>query len=1041
MLKRNSLSCFILTLAFVCTPVARAETLSDEERFDLEVRPILSDKCFACHGPDSATRKADLRLDSATGAYAAAIDQTELARSLLLKRITAEDPDDRMPPADSGLSLSQEEVATISQWVADGAPYARHWAFRPVAKPDPPAPWPVHPVDAFVRKRLKEENLTPSPLADDATLVRRIYLDLTGLPPHPEELDAALATLGAGGYADVVEQLLTSPAFGEHFARQWLDVARYADTYGYQNDRDSNLWPYRDWVIDAYNRNLPYDQFVLQQLAGDLIPLATQDQKLATAFNRLHRQTNEGGSVLEEFRVEYVADRVETYSTAMLGLTVGCARCHDHKFDPILQKDYYAFFAFFDDIDEAGMYSHFTSPIPSPSLPLYKPGQEVEHERLRHSIAEAEQHLAEEEDASRDRLRDWLTKPVEAVEAPKPEISLDFDFAMKGKTPNAGGEKTPATLSQNPKLIEGARGKALLFDGDNSVEVRGAALERTDPFTLAAWIRPAETVGHQVVLHRSKAAEDAASRGYTLSLEDGKPAFMLAHFWPGNAIQTRTMDALPTDTWTHVAITYEGSSRAEGVKIYVNGNFVPTEVIRDNLTRTIGYADGDAPGGLMLGARFRDIGFKDGAIDQLRVYAVAVAPLFISALARHEDPAGALRVALDSRDEDGLLPWYVQTLDAPYQARLKELADLRAEEEKFIDGVPAIMVMEDMAEPRQAHILNRGSYDQHGDPVAPDTPEAILPFPADYPKNRLGLAYWTISPENPLTARVEVNRIWRNFFGEGLVKTQEDFGIQGTRPSHPKLLDYLAATFMESGWDVKALCRLIVSSATYQQSSAYRPELKDIDPENRLLARGPSYRLDAEVIRDSALALSGLLVPTIGGPSVKPVQPPDLWKEAGSLTYVADEGDARHRRSMYTFWKRTVPPPNMLTFDAVNREVCTARRERTTTPLQALVLLNDPQFVEASQQLALHAREKFPDNVAARMNYLFKALAGGTPDAIEAGLLMQTFEEQRAWYAERPEDAVAYAGVKPGAENVVELAATVAVAQALMNFEPFQVRT
>jgi mono/diheme cytochrome c family protein len=1023
-------------------------------RFNRDVRPILSDNCYKCHGPDKAQRKAGLRLDDRAAALeAGAFEPGDAAASELVRRISSADPDERMPPPESNLSLTPEQIATLRAWVEGGAEYEPHWSFIPVADvavPEvaDPQGWIRNPIDAFVLQRLNQEGVAPSPSADPAALLRRVTLDLTGLPPTLEELDAFLADKRPDAYERVVERLLASSAYGERMAYDWLDAARYADSYGYQNDRNSAVWPWRDWVIRAFNRNLPYDRFITYQLAGDLLPEPTQDQVLATAFNRLHRQTNEGGSIEEEFRIEYVADRTQTVATAFLGLTMECARCHDHKFDPISQEDYYRFSAFFNNIDESGLYSHFTDAIPSPSLLLYGEGQEARHIELKHAASTREAAARVTAGESGARFAAWLADPDRAVPEAKPVVHFAFEELVDNKTPDSAAPERPAELKYAPESIEGVVGKAVRFSGDSSVESKEAAnFERTDPFSLTQWLRCAAHPPHTVVAHRTMAETDAGSRGYELLLRDGKPTFSLVHFWPGNAVRVQAKQPLPLDEWVHVAVTYDGSSRADGVRIYVNGQEAALEVIRDNLFKTIRYEDPNSQPSLVLGARFRDAGFKDGAIDEFRVYDRALSALEVQGIVQGDGAAGRVKALVKTRGTDPtaealLRGYFVAAVDEPTRAARNALKASREEESAFVQTLQEIMVMRELPERRQAYVLARGAYDQRTKPVEPGTPAAALPFPEEYPRNRLGLAQWMVDRRNPLTARVAVNRYWQLFFGRGLVLTQEDFGSQGQPPSHPDLLDYLAGRFMASGWDLKGLHRLIVTSATYRQASEPRPDLMERDPENALLARGPHTRLTAELLRDNALAASGLLVAKVGGPSVKPYQPAGLWEEVGPMSYTPDTGEGLYRRSLYTFWKRTSPPPSMLTFDATNREVCVVRREVTTTPLQALVLLNDPQFVEAARVLAERAATRHPEDARERVSAVFRTLTSRAPWPEELEVLCAAYEEQRALFAAAPDAAEAYreAGEKPvnAALDPVAVAATTAVAQAVMNFEEFQ---
>jgi hypothetical protein len=1036
--------CGILGVALFAWTAARAEQSPSAPAparidFTRQIRPLLSDRCFRCHGPDASRRKAELRLDVREGAFKklpagwAIVKPGDPAKSELIRRITTDEIEDMMPPGDSHLSLNEDEKALLTRWVAEGADYKPHWSFARVESTPAPA---VHgatsanPIDAFVRARLDREGLVPAPPASRATLIRRLAFNLTGLPPSLEEIDAFAADQSPDAYARVVDRYLASPAYGERMAMDWLDLARYADTYGYQNDFDRDMSAYRDWVIDAFNRNLPYDQFLTWQLAGDLLPAPTREQRIATAFNRLHRQTNEGGSVEEEFRTEYVVDRVNTFGTSMLGLTVECARCHDHRFDPITQRDYYGLFAFFNNIDESGLYSHFTLSTPSPSLLLWPAGKQDEHERLTAKMRALELQLREMSRAARKAFAAATPAPIAL---PSPVVHLEFTRADGDKTPDSVASRKPADLKDSPAVADGV----VRFSGDNSIVHPSAPVfRRTDAFSIVIRLRPGETQDRAVVLHQSRAWTDAGSRGYELTLDHGRPFFGVIHFWPGNAIAVRAVKPLPLEAWSQIAVTYDGSSRAAGIHLYLDGAPLATEVVRDRLYKDITYEPGtdnvNEQPRLTVGARFRDSGFKNGSVDDLQIFPAELTEAEVNVLAAQKPAARAAFAHFMARRYE------------PSLAARAELARLRVAENALIASVPEIMVMEEMRTPRPAHRLDRGSYDAAREVVGRETPASLPPFPKGQPRNRLGLARWLTARDNPLAARVVVNRIWRTQFGRGIVATQEDFGSQGRLPTHPELLDFLAARFMESGWDVKALQRLIVTSATFQQSSHVPAELVTRDPDNLLLARGPSRRLAAESIRDSALAASGLLERTIGGPSVKPYQPAGLWEQAGTgKTYKQDTGANLYRRSLYTFWRRTSPPPSMITFDAMSREVCTAKREVTTTPLQSLVLLNDPQFVEAARRLAESAMTRFPDDGAARHRTIFRALTGRVPDAAETAILARLFDEQRALFAAHADDAgrLLAVGEKRSDESLgrVDLAALTMVASAVMNFDEFVV--
>ncbi len=1007
--------------------------------FAREVLPILSDNCFHCHGPSETGRKAGLRLDLREGALRVKDGKATLVpgkpeSSELVKRIHADDPEVVMPPPDSHRSLTVAQKDLLKRWVAEGAVWGKHWSFEPVrARPLPAVKaggWARNDLDRFILARIESEGLQPSPEAPLEALARRASLDLVGLPPTEEDLRRLVSDPAPTAYEAYVDRLLASPAYGERMAAEWLDLARYADTYGFQSDVERDLSPWRDWVVKAINSNLAYDQFLTWQLAGDLLPGATQEQRLATAYSRLHRQTNEGGSIEEEWRAEYVSDRVHTVGTSILGLTMECSRCHDHKYDPISQRDYYSLSAFFNNIDESGLYSHFTAATPTPTMFLYKEGQEQAHGVLKTQVLDAWTRY-------RKVLADAAAPSGGTVEPviPAPVARYSFDAMEGGKVANL--VSTNGAAEGALKLVEGARGQGVEFNGDDSVTCKGVGkFARTDPFTIGLRIRPAELKPRAVVLHRSVAWTDSGSRGYELVLDAGRPFFGLIHFWPGNAIGIRAKKPLPLDAWSHVTVTYDGSSRAEGVRLYVDGRLAESEVVRDNLYKDIRHRGewGDSDGNgvsLTLGARFRDNGFRHGRVDDLVVHDVE---LTAGEVARVAGLTGDWSVG-ERR------AWFAARSDQSVKAALAEARRLSREEDTMVTGLREIMTMRDMAVQRPTFVLARGAYDAPGASVSPGTPERILPFKAEYPRNRLGLARWITDADHPLTSRVAVNRAWKHHFGRGLVPTVEDFGMQGRAPSHPELLDWLAYRFMSSGWDRKALHRLIATSATYRQASVITPTLAQKDPENILLARGPRHRLSAEVVRDRALVVSGMLVSRMGGRSVKPYQPAGVWEEAGTgKSYTQDHGEALYRRSLYTFWRRTAPPPSMLTFDAPSREVCTAKREATATPMQALVLLNDPQFLEAARVLAQRAWKESADD-ATRLRGVFRRVIGRDATAQEAAVLRRLLDEQREGFRQRPEAASKYVAIGewPLDESVppAELAAATVMVSALMNHDEF----
>jgi hypothetical protein len=1025
--------------------------LPEQVDFNFHVRPILSDRCYNCHGPDEVNRQGGFRLDVRESAVGEAdsgmrpIVPGDVAASELLVRLTAEDPSMRMPPQDSKLSVTDEEIALIRKWIEQGAEWKEHWSFLPINTGKPQTAvdthWSKNLIDRYVLATLEANKLSPAPAASREQLIRRVTLDLTGLPPSLAEIDHFVADESTDAYENLVDRLLASPRFGERMAVDWLDVARYADTYGYQADKYRAMWSWRDWVVKAFNENLPYDQFVTWQLAGDLLPNATEEQILATAFNRLHRQTNEGGSIEEEFRVEYVVDRVDTFGTAFLGLTVQCARCHDHKFDPITQKDYYQLFAYFDNVDESGLYSHYTSAVPTPTLLQTTTEQKSQLAKFDQKIADQLEKLEQLKANRRPEFERLLA--TNSIKAKSSGLIGDFvmDEIVDDAVENLADQEHAGKVEGNVQTVPGKQGNGLKLSGENKFTTKvGGDFSRDDPFTISLWVNTPDVKDRAVIWHRSQAWTDAGSRGYELLIENAKLNAALIHFWPGNAISVRTKRELPTNSWQLITVTYDGSSTAAGLQVYVNGVLEPVEIVRDSLSKTINYikrARANNEGDLVdvdtfaIGQRFRDRGFKDGLVDDLKIYGRELTSLEVLNLFDNKT-----LVRNSAKPVTGLYEFYLSNQDEEYRQGLEELCDLRRERSDFLDEVPEIMVMQEMPQKRQTFLLARGAYDAPTEPVSPATPSGLPALRNDLPKNRLGLATWLTDPANPLTARVAVNRMWQMLFGHGLVTTANDFGSQGQLPTHPELLDFLASSFIESGWNTKALLKQIVMSATYQQSSECRAELYDLDPQNLWLARGPRERMSAEMIRDAALFTSGLFVEEIGGPPVKPYEPPGLWEEKGAESYKRDEGLGSHRRSLYTFWKRTSPPPAMMTLDAADREVCIVQRQTTATPLQALVLLNDPQFVEAARAAAENTL-KSHDSTKDRIANLFREFTGRYLNEAEQQVLGELYADQLRTFtqdSQATEDFLIIGDHR--ATNTVdaaELAAMTIVAQAIMN--------
>ncbi|MBT7131014.1 MAG: DUF1553 domain-containing protein [Planctomycetes bacterium] len=1023
----------------VAHPVAAADI-----DFNDTIRPILSDRCFPCHGPDAAARKARLRLDRREDALAprpdgAAIVPGDPAASLILERLHLDDPQDRMPPPSSKLEISSEEIASIERWIAEGAHYQQHWSFLPpvaAAIPEVQDPqWPAGTIDHFILAKLESKGLRPAAAAQRETLARRAAFILTGVAADLDALDRHLADRSTDAWSHWIDFLLASPAFGEQMASHWLDVARYADSHGYQSDVHRSTWPWRDWVIKAFNDNLPHDQFITWQVAGDLLEDATQEQILATTFQRLHRQTNEGGSVEEEFRAEYVADRTQTFASAFLGLTLECARCHDHKFDPLKQQEFYSLSAFFDNIDESGLYSHFTSAVPTPALALVDEKARSQIDELSRKVEESETHLKQLERSRREEFASW--QQGQQGSDPSPSITdvvaaYCFDEIVEGKCENQINPELPATAHAALSLMDGIQGKAIRLTGDDALGFGAiGAYSRSDPFSISLWIRPEETTERAVILHRSRAWTDAASQGYQLLLEQGRLSAALIHFWPGDAIAVSSREQIEPGRWTHIVFSYDGSSRAAGIDLYIDGQLAPKELVRDHLRSPI---TGGGPY-FAIGERFRDRGFKDGGVDQMQLVGRSIS----AAEVRKLYLAGKDPDAVPQFEEEELYRWWLLAMDEVTRTARDQLASARKALHHFTDRHPKIMVMEEMATARPTYLLERGRYDSPGIEVSPDVPAILPPLPDGAARNRLTLARWLVSEGHPLTARVAVNRLWQIAFGQGIVPTSGDFGSQGTRPSHPQLLDHLATEFIGEGWNLKATLKKMLLSATWRQSSAVDPRSKSIDPDNRLLARGPSLRMSAEMIRDQMLQSSGLLVTTIGGPPVLPYQPPGLWQEKSGHTYTPSKGDGLYRRSLYTFWKRTSPPPTMMIFDASKRDVCVTFRHRTSTPMQSLVLMNDPQFVEAARMLARRVMLDDRKEPTGTIELAFRRLTGRRPSAPELEILQQLHQQLLFEFQEDPQVATVWlqVGDSPLDPSIdpIEWAALTAVCSSLMNLD------
>ncbi|MCW5969564.1 MAG: DUF1553 domain-containing protein [Blastocatellales bacterium] len=1026
--------------------------------FSREIRPILSDNCFTCHGPDEQNRMARLRLDTRDGAFAKAgiLVAGDPAASRLYARISASDPALRMPPADSGHALTPAQIELIRKWIVQGARWSTHWAYETPKRHVPPevrnSSWVRQPVDRFILARLEREGLRPSPEADKVTLLRRATLDLTGLPPTPADIDAFLADASPDAYERRVDQLLASKHYGERMAMMWLDPARYADTHGYHIDSHRDMWPWRDWLIRAFNNNLPYDRFTIEQLAGDMLPGATLDQKIASGFNRNHMINYEGGAIPEEYLTEYVVDRVEATATTWMGMTMGCARCHTHKYDPITHREFYQFFAFFNNVPELGLDGKTGNARPMLQLPTEE--QKARRDALKSLIGANEKKLSDTEVAP---FQETWEKPLTGRIAQSPREGLVAHYDFDGGFADLSGRyRHGRTVRGDPSFSTGAVGRAVFFDGDSQAAFDDPGIfDRDSRFSIAFWIRGGSN--HPVTVLQ-KTADAASRRGWEFTLEDRQLIgiqrwsqhliFRAVSNWPEGALVIRTEHRLPIGQWHHVAIVSDGAGRASGFALYINGQKQKAEILRDNLAGSIQNNAPITVGDPALGRAYK------GGIDDLRFYNRTLEAAEIEQLAVHFPVEMILSGVFGkrSREETTRVREYFLERTAPDSLRItaSELKRLKREQEALEREILNVMVMAETVEsgkskPRETWVLGRGDYRNPIEKVTADVPAVLPPMPNDAPRNRLTLARWLVEPGHPLTARVAVNRFWAMLFGAGIVKTVEDFGSQGEPPVHPELLDYLATEFVASGWDVKGMLRMIVTSAAYRQSSKAAHELMEKDPENRLIARGPRHRLQAESIRDVALAASGLLNRDIGGPSVFPYQPPGLWEELAfgdgfsAQEYQQSSGAELYRRSMYTFWKRTSPPATMAIFDAPDREKCTARRPVTNTPLQALALLNDPTFVEAARALASRALLEAGRDANARLQYAFRLATARHPSTAEINVLKSLLEKELRKYRRDRESAQKLLKVGESVADerldAAELAAWSVVASAILNLD------
>jgi hypothetical protein len=1026
---------------------------TDKVQYNRDVRPILAENCFACHGPDSAARKAKLRLDQRDAALKAqVIVPGKPQESEVVRRILSDDLDERMPPVKSHKKLTTAQKKLLEQWIAEGAEYQAHWSYLKPVRPELPTvknvKWVRNPIDRFVLAKLEALNLEPAPEADRRTLARRLSLDLTGLPPTPADVERFVNDRSPDAYEQYVDRLLASPHWGEHRARYWLDAARYADTHGLHFDNYREMWAYRDWVIDAFNRNLHFDQFTLEQLAGDLLPNATLDQLVASGFNRCNVTTNEGGTIPEENLVFYTRDRTETVAQIWLGLTANCAVCHDHKFDTFSMRDFYSLSAFFNNSTQGALDGN----IPNTPPILFVPRKEdrAQWDALAKNLTALRGQLDERKKASAADFDKWLASAsVEQISRSIPAEDLRLHAALdegSGKTLQLHVQGKPRQVN----LDTGFDWTAGHIAAKAFTLKPGAALalgdvgdfERGQGFSIGAWVKLSKRGTTGALAARMD--NTSAFRGWDVLLDNDRVVVHIVNTWPDNALRLSARLVLQPNQWYHVLATYDGSSKAAGIKIYINGALQPTDITHDKLTQTIRTK---VP--FKVGQRHSSERLQNVALQDLRVFGRTLPSTEVQQLARSTRAAALFAKAPDKRtpqEKDELQDWWLVGMDEPYRDLNSKLAGLQQEEVKLKARGAMTHVMQERKQAPEAYILFRGDYDKRRDKVGAETPHVLPPMPSGLPHNRLGLAKWLLEPDHPLTARVTVNRFWQEVFGTGLVRTAGDFGVSGELPSHPELLDWLALEFREGegGWDVKQFFKLLVTSATYRQAAVLTKDKIERDPQNTWLSRGPRYRLDAEMIRDYALAASGLLVRQLGGPSVKPYQPDGVWEAVamiGSNTrdYRRDGGDKLYRRSLYTFWKRGAPPASMEILNAPSREFCTVRRERTNTPLQALVTLNDPQFVEAARHLAQVALKEGGDTIEGRLDVMARRLLARPLRAEELKVVCGLVEDLLDNYRAHPDEAKKLVNVgesRPDAAlDVPTLAAWTMTANQLMNLD------
>ena len=1036
----------IFVLGALGTRLPAEEPLS----YNRDVRPILAANCFACHGPDSASRKAELRLDKkAIAEEMKAIVPGKPEESELLKRITSHDPEEVMPPPASKKSITPAQIDILKRWIASGAEYQPHWSFIAPVQPAVPMVknlnWVRTPIDSFILAKLESVGIEPAAEADRRTWARRVSFDLTGLPPSPERVAAFLADTTATADEKYVDELLKSPQWGEQRGRYWLDYARYADTHGIHFDNFREMWSYRDWVINAFNQNMPYDEFTIESLAGDLLPNRTVEQQVGSGFNRCNMTTNEGGIIDEEYLVLYARDRTDTVAQVWLGMTAGCAVCHDHKFDPLSQKEFYELAAFFNNTTQGARDGNIKDSPPIIPVPLAT--DTARSAALNQEVPAAKARVEARKGAARPAFDTWLTtvKPDEFGQSVSNEglyLQAPLNEGQGTATKfTINGEARDVTLSEKASWKPGHAGsQSIEVTGGAAVEIADAGdFESDQSFSYAAWIKlsPNDSVG--AIASRMDKAN--VYRGWDFWVQGRRVGTHIINAWSGDAIKVVSKAQVTGNEWTHVAVTYNGSKSAAGVKIYINGtvqeNLVESDTLKGSIKTTVPFK---------IGQRNDSDPISGLGLQDLRLYQRELKPDEIASLGKSALFAAIVAKPADQRtdaEKSELFTWWLDAKDNEYRTATGALTQLEKEQADIKARGTIAYVMQEKSDPAMAFILQRGDYDKRKDQVAAGTPSILPAFPAESPRNRLGFAKWLLANEHPLTARVTVNRFWQEIFGTGIVKTTGDFGVTGELPVNQELLDWLAVDFREHGWDVQRLFRQIVLSSAYRQAALATPEKLQKDPDNRLLSRGPRFRMDAEMVRDGALAASGLLVPKLGGPSVKPYQPPGVWEAiamdvSNTRSYQRDTGEGLYRRSMYTFWKRMAPPASMDIFNATNREQCTIRRERTNTPLQALVTLNDEQFIEAARHLAQLALLAQP-GMTERVDFLSERLISRSFRPEERAIVEASLADLMQQYRDQPEAAkqlITYGESKADVSlDPLELAAWTMLVNELMNLD------